>query len=44
MIAGEDWSLDEVEAAMSDYFEMLTAELAGSSQTRRKETACFASA
>jgi hypothetical protein len=34
MIAGEDWSLDEVEAAVSDYFEMLTAELAGSTPNK----------
>lgn len=30
MATGEDWSLDEVEATVADYFEMLVAELAGS--------------
>jgi hypothetical protein len=28
-VAGEDWSLDEVEAIVADYFAMLRAELAG---------------
>jgi hypothetical protein len=34
MTAGEDWSLDEVEATVADYFEMLTAELAGSTPNK----------
>ena len=34
MTAGEDWSLHEVEAAVADYFEMLTAELAGSTPNK----------
>jgi hypothetical protein len=30
MATGEDWTLDEVEATVADYFEMLASELAGS--------------
>ena len=45
-MAGDDWSRDEVEATVGDYFAMLRDELAGLVLTRRSTmngfAACFA--
>lgn len=37
MATGEDWTLDEVEATVADYFEMLVSELAGSKPNKSEK-------